>query len=179
MTCIAMCVSPPPGGKHKPEQLPESTSAGCFLKGGCPRLDPTAKAPLPGRNTMLGKLIGAALPLTFTLALWNVPALAGDYFPPKGANWATHTPEQEGFDPARLKQAIDFAIAAESKYAPALAKVADVRDLRTAVPMKYAGEAFSSPIGPLKARAPANGIIIRHGYIVAEWGQTKDVDMTF
>ena len=43
--------------------------------------------------------------------------------------------------------------------------------------MKYAGEAFSSPIGPLKAHAPANGIIIRHGYIVAEWGDTHKVDM--
>ena len=47
------------------------------------------------------------------------------------------------------------------------------------MPLKYAGEAFSTPIGPLKPHAPANGIIIRHGYIVAEWGQTHDVDMTF
>ena len=124
---------------------------------------------------MRGKLIGAAL----TLALWNVPALAGDYFPPKGDNWATHTAEQEGLDPARLKQAIDFAVAAERKYSPELAKVADIRDLRTAVPMQYAGEAFNTPIGTLKAHAPANGIIIRHGYIVAEWGRTHDVDMTF
>ena len=31
----------------------------------------------------------------------------------------------------------------------------------------------------MKAHAPANGIIIRHGRLVAEWGRTKDVDMTF
>ena len=124
---------------------------------------------------MNGKLFGPAL----ILALWSVPALAGDYFPPKGGVWTTHTPAQEGLDPVKLKQAIDFAISAERKYSPELAKVADIRDLRTAVPMQYAGEAFSSPIGLLKAHAPANGIIIRHGYIVAEWGATHDVDMTF
>ena len=118
---------------------------------------------------LLLALLGAAL---------ISPASAGDYFPPKGDSWATHTPQQEKFDPAKLKAAIDYAIASELKYPPELAKVADIRDLRVSVPLKYTGEAFSSPIGPLKAHAPANGIIIRHGYIVAEWGKTRDVDMT-
>jgi CubicO group peptidase (beta-lactamase class C family) len=27
-------------------------------------------------------------------------------------------------------------------------------------------------------RAPLNGIIIHHGYVVAEWGETRKVDMT-
>jgi len=113
------------------------------------------------------------------ILLSTPPAFAADYFPPKGDQWATHTPSQEGLDAAKLKEAIDFAISAEQKYPPELAKVANIRDLRTAVPMKYAGEAFNSPIGPLKEHAPANGMIIRHGYIVAEWGRTHDVDMTF
>ena len=112
----------------------------------------------------------------FVLALLGAvlisPAYAADYFPPKGDNWATRTPQQEHLDPAKLKAAIDFAISAELKYPPELAKVADIRDLTISVPLKYTGEAFSSPIGPLKAHAPANGIIIRHGYIVAEWGRT-------
>jgi CubicO group peptidase (beta-lactamase class C family) len=107
------------------------------------------------------------------------PAAAADYFPPKGDAWATHTPQQEKLDPDKLKAAIDFAVAAEPTYPPDLAKVGDIRDLRFSVPLKYAGEAFNTPIGPLKAHAPANGIIIRHGYIVAEWGRTHDVDMTF
>ena len=106
-------------------------------------------------------------------------AVAADYLPPKGDSWATHTPQQEKLDPAKLKAAIDFAVSAEMTYPPALAKVADIRDLRVSVPLKYAHEAFNTPIGPLKPHAPANGIIIRHGYIVAEWGQTHDVDMTF
>ena len=108
-----------------------------------------------------------------------LPAAAADYFPPKGDGWATHTPAQEKLDAAKLKAAIDFAISAELKYPPDLAKVADIRDLRVSVPLKYAREAFNTPIGPLKPHAPANGIIIRHGYIVAEWGATRDVDMTF
>ena len=124
------------------------------------------------RRTLIGILLGFGL-------LPIVPASAADYLPPKGDAWATHTPQQEKLDPAKLKAAVDFAVSAEMTYPPALAKVADIRDLRVSVPLKYAHEAFNSPIGPLKPHAPANGIIIRHGYIVAEWGQTRDVDMTF
>lgn len=118
------------------------------------------------------------LHLIAALSLVAAPVFAADYFPPKD-QWATHTPTQEKLDPAKLKAAIDYAIASEMKYPPELAKVADIRDLRISVPLKYAKEAFNTPIGPLKAHAPANGIIIRHGYIVAEWGDTKQVDMTF
>src|SRR6185437_11304561 len=104
------------------------------------------------------------------LTLLNgVPALAADYFPPKGDGWTTHTPAQEKLDPAKLKQAVEFAVASERIYPPELAKVADIRDLRTAVPLEYAKEPFNTPIGPLKPHAPANGMILRHGYIVAEW----------
>ncbi|MDB5740649.1 MAG: beta-lactamase, partial [Alphaproteobacteria bacterium] len=113
------------------------------------------------------------------LVALSLPAAAGDYFPPKGDAWSTHTPAQEKLDAAKLKAAIAFAISAELKYPPELARVADIRDLRISVPLKYAKEAFNTPIGPLKPHAPANGIIIRHGYIVAEWGATRDVDMTF
>jgi CubicO group peptidase (beta-lactamase class C family) len=115
-----------------------------------------------------------------SLALPQAPAaLAADYFPPPGDTWALHTPAQEGLDPVKLQAAVDYAVSAEPQYPPELAKVADIRDLRTSVPLKYAKEAFNSPIGPLQPHAPANGIILRHGYIVAEWGQTHRVDMTF
>jgi CubicO group peptidase (beta-lactamase class C family) len=116
----------------------------------------------------------------FTAALLQLPvAFAADYFPPKSDAWAVHTPAQEGLDPAKLKAAIEFAVTAERKYPPELARVADIRDLRISVPLEYAQEAFNSPIGPLQPHTPANGIIVRHGYIVAEWGHTHEVDMTF
>lgn len=124
---------------------------------------------------MLKTIIGVVL----ATALLGLPARAGDYFPPKGDAWAAHTPAQEHLDAAKLKAAINFAISAERKYPPELAKAVNIRDLRVSVPLEYAGEAYNSPIGPLKPHAPPNGIIIRHGYIVAEWGLTKDVDMTF
>ena len=34
-------------------------------------------------------------------------------------------------------------------------------------------------VGPMKDRGPANGMILRHGYIVGEWGDTDQVDMTY
>jgi hypothetical protein len=111
-----------------------------------------------------------------TAALFAVAAQAGDYVPPKGS-WQTHTPQEEGLDPAKLQAAIDFAIGNEPKFPPDLAKVADVRDMRIAIPLQWSGP-YSDPIGPLKPHAPANGIILRHGYIVAEWGDTSAVDMT-
>jgi len=42
-----------------------------------------------------------------------------------------------------------------------------------------AREPFDTPIGPVKERGAANGLIVRHGYVVAEWGDTSRVDMTF
>lgn len=104
-------------------------------------------------------------------------AQAADYLPPPGDGWEVHTPQQESLDPTRLKAAVDFAIANETKFPPELSSAVDVRDLRVIIPLGIAGEPFSDPIGPLKPRAPANGIILRHGYIVAEWGDTRAVDM--
>jgi hypothetical protein len=64
-------------------------------------------------------LLGAAL-------LCLSPVHAADYFPPKGDGWSRRTPQQEKFDPAKLKAAIDYAISAELKYPPELAKAADI-----------------------------------------------------
>jgi hypothetical protein len=111
---------------------------------------------MAGENAMHSKFIGA---LRGASLLALTPALAADCLPPKADSWATHAPKQEGLDAAKLKAAIDFAISAEQAYPPELAKVADIRDLRISVPLKYAKEAFNSPIGPLKPHAPANGIM--------------------
>jgi CubicO group peptidase (beta-lactamase class C family) len=41
-------------------------------------------------------------------------------------------------------------------------------------------EMFGRVLGPLpKMRGDTNGIIIRHGYIVAEWGDTARIDPTY
>jgi CubicO group peptidase (beta-lactamase class C family) len=90
------------------------------------------------------------------------------YFP--GATWQRHTPAQEGFDEAKLRDAIDFAIANESK-AP--------RDLAIAHYQTFGREPFGVAVGPFKERGAATGLIVRNGYIVAEWGDPARVDMTF
>jgi CubicO group peptidase (beta-lactamase class C family) len=111
-------------------------------------------------------------------ALMAPAASAADYLPPPGDRWATHTPAEEGFDAGKLQAAVDFAVAHETKLSPELDGVVDPRDQRITIPLAFAHEPFSDPIGPLSVHAPANGIVIRHGYIVAEWGDTHAVDMT-
>src|SRR5260370_7805112 len=74
-------------------------------------------------------------------------------------------------DGGRLDDAVKHAIASENPGTKELT-------LYLATTMG-ATEPFDTPIGPVKVRGAANGIILRHGYIVAEWGDPKRVDMTF
>jgi CubicO group peptidase (beta-lactamase class C family) len=99
----------------------------------------------------------------------SAPA-AAPYFPER-FDWQQRTPEQTGLDGAKLDAAIKFAAANEN---PA------TKDLAVDLATTFGGrEPFDTPIGPLQARGALNGIIIRNGYIVAEWGETTRVDMTF
>src|SRR6185295_12934367 len=87
------------------------------------------------------------------------------YFPPAGENWKNKTPAEAGFDPALLEQAVAFAKTQETRVP---------RDFSTQV------ETFGALLGPMpKERGETNGIILRHGYIVAEWGDTAAVDPTY
>jgi CubicO group peptidase (beta-lactamase class C family) len=92
-----------------------------------------------------------------------------EYTPPAGS-WERRTPQQLKLDPGKLKEAVDFAIASESK-AP--------RDLQLAHFQTFGREPYGEPIGQFKDRGDATGVIIRNGYIVAEWGDPDRVDMTF
>ncbi|MGE5098221.1 MAG: serine hydrolase domain-containing protein [Betaproteobacteria bacterium] len=106
-----------------------------------------------------------ALCLAFVSAAW--PATP-EYFP--GATWEHREPASAGLDAAALREAIDYAIAHESK-AP--------RDLALAHYQTFGREPFGIAVGPFKPRGDPTGIIVRHGYIVAEWGDPSRVDMTF
>jgi CubicO group peptidase (beta-lactamase class C family) len=75
-----------------------------------------------------------------------------------------------GLDAARLAEAVAFAVAAETK-AP--------RDLALNHRLSYAREPENAPIGPFRSRGDATGLVIRRGYIVAQWGEPDRVDMTF
>jgi len=99
------------------------------------------------------------------LTLFVVSLHAGDakYFPPTGT-WQKKSPSEVGMDAAKLKAAIEYAEANGSNW--------DFeRDQR---------RTFGVPLGPLpKQRAATNGIILRHGYIVAEFGDTKASDPVY
>ena len=103
-------------------------------------------------------------------AFVSVSVSAQTYFPGRH-DWRTRVPEEMGMSSARLKEAIDFAVASESD-AP--------KDLALAHELSaFAREPFGQRIGPTTVRAPLNGLVVRGGYIVAEWGETAKVDMTF
>ncbi|MEO8434181.1 MAG: serine hydrolase [Pyrinomonadaceae bacterium] len=87
------------------------------------------------------------------------------YYPASGDGWQLRRPEDVGMDSALLAQAVAYA-KTQSSTIPA--------DFSTQV------ETFGRVLGPLpKTRGETNGIIIRHGYIVAEWGDTSRIDPTY
>jgi CubicO group peptidase (beta-lactamase class C family) len=92
------------------------------------------------------------------------------YFPPRG-DWAKRDPASVGLDKAKLDDAIAYAIAHETTAS---------KDLGVATPLQFRNEApYNALVGPTKVRAAANGLVIRHGYVAAEWGDTGSVDMTY
>ncbi len=87
------------------------------------------------------------------------------YYPPRGDVWQHRRPQEVSMDAALLEQAVAYAATQESKVP---------RDFSTQV------ETFGSLLGPLpRERGETNGLVIRHGYIVAEWGDTKRIDPTY
>ncbi len=100
--------------------------------------------------------------------LLPIPA-AGQYVPPAGS-WERRDPAELGLDPAAIQAAVEFARSNEST-AP--------RDLLEAHYRGFAREPFGEAVGPFRTRGPQTGIIVKDGYIVAEWGDPARVDMTF
>jgi hypothetical protein len=102
--------------------------------------------------------------LCFGLALYGQT----NYVPPVD-NWERRTPEQAKFDPVKLKEAIDFAIASEAK---------GPRSQELGLTQSFGQAPFGELIGPTKDRGDLTGIILRNGYLIAEWGEPYRVDMT-
>jgi CubicO group peptidase (beta-lactamase class C family) len=103
-------------------------------------------------------------------SLLAAPSYAQKYFPER-RDWQKRTPEEMGMSSSLLKQAIDFAIANESKAPKDLALDHELS--------AFGREPYAELIGPTTVRAPLNGLVVRGGYVVAEWGETSKVDMTF
>lgn len=92
-----------------------------------------------------------------------------EYFPPSG-EWQHRRAEQLGMDSTAVAAAVAFAQRSENPWP---------RDLALAVQQFVAEEPYPAILGPTKDRGPPSGLITRHGYIVAQWGDVERVDMTF
>jgi CubicO group peptidase (beta-lactamase class C family) len=118
---------------------------------------------------MVNKFRTAIIPV-FLLFVFSVSNFAQKSYFPAAENWETRTPAQAKIDAVKLKEAIDFAIQNESK-AP--------RSLELAHYQTFGREPFGEAVGAFKERGAMTGMIVRNGYIVAEWGDVNRVDMTF
>src|SRR5690349_11196024 len=87
------------------------------------------------------------------------------YYPPAGDAWQRRAPEEVGMDHALLDDAVAYA-RTQAGTMP--------KDFSTQT------ETFGRVLGPLpKMHGDTNGIILRHGYIVAEWGDTNQIDPVY
>src|SRR5690348_9645723 len=113
------------------------------------------------RRPLLALPLMAAL--VSALIAQTAPAKRSTYFPAAGA-WQHKAPGEVGMDAAKLQEAVEWAEAHGSKW--------DFQkdQIRT----------FGRVLGPLPARrAATNGLILRHGYIVAEFGDTHTNDPVY
>jgi CubicO group peptidase (beta-lactamase class C family) len=92
------------------------------------------------------------------------------YFPPAHGEWQRRSPETMGLNADQLQTAVAFAM--NHEYGGA-------RDLRIAILKGFEREPFHKLAGPVKERGGPAGVILKDGYIVAQWGDTERVDMTF
>ena len=86
------------------------------------------------------------------------------------------SPEAAGLDASLLREAIAFHQANETAW-PASMVLEDGRYIGTA----SIGDRpeHAAVIGPIRPRGGPNGLILRHGRLAAEWGDTRRADMTF
>ncbi|MGB3152885.1 MAG: serine hydrolase, partial [Maribacter sp.] len=92
------------------------------------------------------------------------------YFPERAATWEHKSPKDFKIDNSRLQEAISFA--ESNEYSGS-------RDLRIAILKGFEREPFHKILGPTKKRGGPAGLILKNGHIVAHWGDTERVDMTF
>ena len=92
------------------------------------------------------------------------------YFPNANVTWERKAPKYFKINDAKLSEAVSFA--SSNEYSGS-------RDLRIAILKGFAREPYHEILGPTKKRGGPAGIILKDGYIIAKWGDTKRVDMTF
>jgi CubicO group peptidase (beta-lactamase class C family) len=92
------------------------------------------------------------------------------------SQWERVTPADAGLDSAKLKAAVDHALASESPW-PRSLYYPDGRYVGT-VEWNEKGQ-WGEIVGPVIPRGGPAGVILKGGRIAAEWGETARADMTF
>src|SRR5580700_5181804 len=94
------------------------------------------------------------------------------YFPPPHpAHWQRATPEEAGLDPDAVAGATRHASEHETPWS---------RNLTRTVASDFAERPpWNETLGPVRPRGGPHGLLLRKGLVVAEWGDTTRVDMTF
>ncbi len=90
------------------------------------------------------------------------------YFP-SAQVWEQKTPAEAGLNADKIKEAIAFAIASETK---------NPRNMEISHYQSFGKEPFGEGIGPFAERGDPTGVIIYKGYIIASWGEPLRCDMT-
>jgi CubicO group peptidase (beta-lactamase class C family) len=91
--------------------------------------------------------------------------------PPNPVEWERAAPEAANFDSGALAAAAQHAAEHETPWS---------RDLAHAVTTDFGEEPpWNEPLGPVWPRGGPNGLVLRRGRIVAEWGDTTRCDLTF
>lgn len=96
-------------------------------------------------------------------------SINAQYFPGNWGDWDTRSPEEMGFNADSIAAVIEYAQANETT---------NPRSMEENHYGTFGREPFGDGIGPFKDRGDQSGIIIKDGYIIAEWGEPFRVDMT-
>jgi CubicO group peptidase (beta-lactamase class C family) len=98
-------------------------------------------------------------------------AIAQATYYPAAGSWEKRAAAQVGLLQSSVDSAVKIAIASESTTPKDL--------LQNHVASSFGREPNSEAVGPFTVRTGANGMIIRRGYIVAEWGDVDRPDNTY
>lgn len=113
---------------------------------------------------VLASTLGACTPHGAIYASSASTQAARPYVPARG-EWQHRKPSEVGMDDLKLSEAVAWAQTQETTWPKDFSKQEEI---------------FGSLLGPIpKTRASTNGVILRHGYIVAEFGDVHAIDPTY
>ena len=123
------------------------------------------------RSVAGGPLTSAFLRVVIAAAFaaMALPAIADPvYFP--GSHWERRAPSDLGFNPKALEEAIRYAQQNEAPWE---------YDVLKQIQRDVANEPYPAILGETSERGGPAGMVVRHGYLVAQWGDIDRVDMSF